>query len=789
MKKEKRLASKISLGIIILLISVFAVPGGGDKSAEGDHSAVLNQQERGVFDTDPPAGTDRRGGRSSSGYWSAVETVSTESDMGGAWGVVAVDAVNTLHVVWEDETDYNGCGIDFDIFYKNKPYGGTWSVTEVVSTESSVNSGYSQLAVDSDGAVHVTWFDYSEAEYNVYYKKKPFGGNWTTTELVSTEAEIASLAVGEDKAVHIAYWDPTAQDIYYKKKPFGGSWSAAEVVNTESRGLSDFPSLALAPNNTVHIAWSDYTDYNGAGGSDLDIFYKKKYVIGGWTTTEVVSTESDLHSYIPDLVVDSDETAHVVWSDTDNNNIELCYKNKPVSDTWSTQEYVATLGPNAWGTKSLAAGDHGTVHFVWDDEIEYGPGGGINDLTILYRKRFSGGSWTTIEEVSEDSPYPSGYPSAAVDSRGIVHVVWTDHTDDYHGSGSDWDIFYRKKIPADVIHVDDDNTLGPWEGTIDYPFENIQDGIDAAVDGMTVLIADGTYQGAGNQDLRFDGKAITLRSENGPYACVIDIFSSSSLGFYFSSNEGPDSVLMGFTIQNGHPHHALDGAAIYCEWASPTIINNIFRDNDTSGDGGAIACYDSYPLIKNNLFIGNSAYRGGAIYCYFVAPTLINNTIVGNSAVSEGGGIFVDNCILDVDIVNTILWGNTAPSGAQIGEDGGPFVDITYSDIQGGFSGTGNIDADPIFVSGPLGGYYLSQIAAGQASNSPCVDAGYGTMPWPCLSDPSIYTICGTTRNDIEPDLGIIDMGYHYPFEGIQIPPGHQFRGVPGDEAKFQEME
>ena len=44
-----------------------------------------------------------------------------------------------------------------------------------------------------------------------------------------------------------------------------------------------------------------------------------------------------------------------------------------------------------------------------------------------------------------------------------------------------------------IIYVDDDNTGGPWDGTQKHPYQNIQDGIDAASNGDTVYVYSGTY--------------------------------------------------------------------------------------------------------------------------------------------------------------------------------------------------------------------------------------------------------------------------------------------------------
>ena len=71
--------------------------------------------------------------------WSPTETVSTESTADSTWSSIATDSADTVYVVWEDDTNYMGCGSDFDIFYKTRSKGGSWTSTEVVSSESSVD--------------------------------------------------------------------------------------------------------------------------------------------------------------------------------------------------------------------------------------------------------------------------------------------------------------------------------------------------------------------------------------------------------------------------------------------------------------------------------------------------------------------------------------------------------------------------------------------------------------------------------------------------------------------------
>lgn len=139
-------------------------------------------------------------------------------------------------------------------------------------------------------------------------------------------------------------------------------------------------------------------------------------------------------------------------------------------------------------------------------------------------------------------------------------------------------------------------------GTLSVPsgYDTIQAAIDAAADGDVVTLADGTYTGEGNRNIDFGGKAITVQSENGPEACIIDC-EDRGRGFYFHQGEGALSVLRGVTITNGVGFTSLNGFApphggggICCSGASPVIENCIITKNGTLidslyalGKGGA----------------------------------------------------------------------------------------------------------------------------------------------------------------------------------------------------------
>ena len=188
-------------------------------------------------------------------------------------------------------------------------------------------------------------------------------------------------------------------------------------------------------------------------------------------------------------------------------------------------------------------------------------------------------------------------------------------------------------------------------------YTTIQEAIDWAHNGETVIVADGTYTGEGNRNIDFAYKSLTVKSQNGPGNCIIDCqgsFGDQQRAFvfdyshYFGANE---IVLSGFKITNGFCYDSSGGGAILCDSISPTINNCIFENCFSEKHGGAIVCYDASPTIDNCVFKNcSSEGNGGAIACSEASPVIKdthfheNTANTGSAIASYYSLLRIENC-------------------------------------------------------------------------------------------------------------------------------------------------
>jgi hypothetical protein len=321
---------------------------------------------------------------------------------------------------------------------------------------------------------------------------------------------------------------------------------------------------------------------------------------------------------------------------------------------------------------------------------------------------------------------------------------------------------------------------------------SIQKGIDAAANGDTVVVYPGTYY----ENIILKGKKIVVTSRfyesgdlNFVQSTIIDgskpYNSDSASCVRIINREDSTTILQGFTITGGKGTKWRDehGAGIYREGggilialSAPVIRYNLIINNEatntkgvTSAGGGGIRAGDGNPKILNNVITTNQGRYGAGVVLNYTGAVVKNNIITNNSGGQDYGGgalwmnangskakIIENNTIAGnktaavyvwqggSEIRNCILWADSIVSTAQVGAHSGSGPAVTYSNVQGGRTGTGNINSNPQFADSS---FHLS-------TTSPCIDSGdssavYNDVENPAASGKARKPSLGDFRNDI----------------------------------------
>ncbi len=260
------------------------------------------------------------------------------------------------------------------------------------------------------------------------------------------------------------------------------------------------------------------------------------------------------------------------------------------------------------------------------------------------------------------------------------------------------------------------------EFVVPSQYPTIQAAIDDAFEGDIIIVQPGVYY----ENLLCDINDITISSTNPQdpdiiRQTVIDAGDKTKDTIAF----GPSvtgCLLTGLTITGGR----IGVFGNY--WASADISHCVIRDN-------SIGIMLLNGTVSNCLIYRN--FRGARLFGSFVNCTIADNDYYGIEGEPSQ----------ETKVINCIIWGNSE----QIRYS--DFITVTYSCVQGGFHGIGNIDKDPLFADAASGDYRLLQ-------GSPCIDAGKDL--WPAV--PATDLDGNYRRIDGDEDgFAVIDMGaYEY---------------------------
>ncbi len=287
------------------------------------------------------------------------------------------------------------------------------------------------------------------------------------------------------------------------------------------------------------------------------------------------------------------------------------------------------------------------------------------------------------------------------------------------------------------------------QSTVNVPhdYSTIQSAINATATGDTILVEAGVYP----ENLDLQSKGLTIQALDGPETTIISGGGNNTILLLDATPAG--TVVDGFTLTGGTGR------------PSPSSYGFDYYGGGAHASNGAIATIKNCFILRNAVATGTfagGAYSGGDN----TELTLEHCVIAFNHAWASGGATLVDhNAVIKIDrcsiysnssnsffghqggvsganggdtyIDDSIIWAN---DGNQIDAFGYPYnigVDffVSYSDVEGGYAGSGNINSDPLFVDTNADDFSLS-------SASPCIDAA-------------------NPASDLDPDGSRADMGAH----------------------------
>lgn len=328
-------------------------------------------------------------------------------------------------------------------------------------------------------------------------------------------------------------------------------------------------------------------------------------------------------------------------------------------------------------------------------------------------------------------------------------------------------------LPAQVIYINSAATGSNNGASWSNAYTNLQTALSNAAPGNQLWVATGTYKPAppnypdSSFNLKngieiyggFNGSETTLNQRNhqtnitilsgdidnndltSPAGAVTDIVGYNSKhifrikkidasalidGFTFTAGCANDTIptegggainidtsymqIINCTFQANKTHGSLGGGAIHNMGGSPKFINCRFINNRAGGVGGAFKTKYGNPVFTGCLFLNNkNLYSGGgAIQESSAAIELNNCTFIGNDSIA------LRNNASHPIVKNCIFWDNI---GGEIVDEGTSSSTVSYSLVNGGFTGPGNINTDPLFADPSAGNFQLS-------TGSPAVDAG-----------------------------------------------------------------
>jgi len=287
-----------------------------------------------------------------------------------------------------------------------------------------------RIAVDSNGASHITWMGYNPTTggaVQIWYADNTSGAWPAPTQLTSATGfnsqNSPQIAVDSNGASHITWTgpDPTTGGVYqiWYADNISGSWPAPTQLTSATGGNGQkYSEIAVDSNGASHITWGGYTT-----GGAMQIWYADN-TSGAWPAPTQLTSATGFNSQnSPQIAVDSNGASHITWGGphpTTGGAYQVWYADN-ISGSWpAPTQLTSATGFNGQSSPQIAVGLNGASHITW-----YGPDPTTGGVYQVWYADNTSGSWPAPTQLtSATGSNHQNSPQIAVDSNGASHITW-----------------------------------------------------------------------------------------------------------------------------------------------------------------------------------------------------------------------------------------------------------------------------------------------------------------------------------------------------------------------------
>jgi hypothetical protein len=348
------------------------------------------------------------------------------------WPSIAVDSKGTVHLVWTDDTPYGQAAGDQQILYAFKPKGGSWSIpVNVSNTRYSARfpsivvdkDDRLHLAWQQFLDLNYWW------GWVIFYSQKSESGEWTPPETIwapapPSEPKLAIDSLGNIHMIFCVSYSAYRVDLFYTMKTPQTGWTRPVGLNPPPREPVMDPSIGVSKKGDVNIIWEAFFVRNDSLFEE-EIFYTEKPAGQNWISPINISNTYET-SHSPSLAVDPDNNVHIVWIDCQFSSpigAEYAYRSRLANGEWTPIEIIWPEIIDQPTTSHYIIVADNKVHFLWQDNYKDPYTGGI------YYSQRTENNWSkpkVIHKIGKDYMGVS-WMSFVGDKEGVFHITYSQH--------------------------------------------------------------------------------------------------------------------------------------------------------------------------------------------------------------------------------------------------------------------------------------------------------------------------------------------------------------------------